>query len=131
MYATNEKGMELKRENEENVFDSDEIKVNYLEEWIKDNFDSLINFAAIIEEDIIIINDILYNDYSIPMDILLKLEWFGCNLTWLSTGMGDEYAENENGETLRRMKKLKSENGQLPRLAMKRYEIKKINIINN
>ena len=75
-----------------------------LKKWILDNFDSLENYAFLINYDLRVLENILNIDYLPDVDFINLVAQSGCSILWLSTGEGEQYENNYLGMILKMRK---------------------------
>ena len=77
--------------------------------FIMDNFNSLENFALLMNMNLRTLENFLDNNLIPDMNFMNKLRMCGCSINWLINDEGDEYADNYIGTILRNRNKKKTD----------------------
>jgi transcriptional regulator with XRE-family HTH domain len=99
------------------------LPIMRLNNWINNNFNSIENFAFLINYDINILNNILCNDIIPEPNFINIVRVAGCNINWLASGEGVEYENNYIGMIL----KSRKENPDMKAKTEIRIDMRKIN----
>jgi hypothetical protein len=118
MYDYSDAIQQLQEENTTSL-----LPIMRLNNWIINNFNSIENFAFLINYDISMLNNILCNDIIPEPDFINIVRVAGCNINWLASGEGVEYENNYIGMIL----KSRKENPDKKQKSEIRIDMRKIN----
>ncbi len=100
MYANNAVGQQLRKKIENEIEPEPDTPFDRIKVWIRENYSSLENFSLIMNTDHNELFDILYKN-SIPgTEFINMMTRAGCNMSWISNGTGEQYADNPAGMLL-------------------------------
>ncbi len=92
---------QMQYSNKEDTEQLQDLPHRRIKKWINKNYGSLENFAIIMNIDYYLMENFLENESVPDPNFTNILRMAGCNIRWLSTGEGDEYANNNIGQILR------------------------------
>ena len=96
MFASNDKGVELQK-SWLNASGESDSPFSRIKTWICENYDTIENFSSLWKEENSNLVELLYEQQLPGRDLLDVLEKAGCNISWISTGEGSSYADNNSG----------------------------------
>lgn len=96
MFANNKNGVTLRKRisNEEIELNRPNGRIKY---WIKQNYETLENFAVALNLDFDEIYNVLYHDMVMSVSFINILKKAGCNMNWVLTGEGTKFENNPTG----------------------------------
>lgn len=109
---------ELKESGDMNILPQSRLK-----QWILDNFNSLANYAFLINYDIKVLDNILNMDSLPDIDFISLVAQSGCSILWLTSGEGEQYENNYLGLIL----KMRKENPEKNAKQELKIDLRKIN----